>query len=660
MIRFRSSLSQRLSRVGLSPWMLLGAALILGLTLVGLSVRSNQRERAFMVHNLTDRAEALIWALEAGTRTGLRLNPGAVLGLRPLLSETARQPGILYMAVTDVSGAILAQSGDSSPIPGVPDDAVPEFAAPPMLVQPQDIPPLADVSDRPMWRVRNVDGKKVFEVFRVFAPLSRSHGQQHMGGGHGPHGMGMMGRMLGYASDVDGPAGPDVRDMFGNPPPPPSSRGGFGGRPGPEAPRQVVGVALVGFDARPFEDALARDARNNLLSAALAAALGLAGFVSLFWMHNTRRWRRILRDQQAMAAEVVANLPLGLVISDPDGRIAMINDTALGMFGKDRAEIFPSGATASRGNTDRPGRPARARRLRSLPGLEWEALAGKLAGGARILEQETTLAVPGIKPLTVSLGGAAMRNEDGAFLGNVFVLRDITEMKRLQADAQRNDRLAALGHLAAGVAHEIRNPLSTIKGVALYIAKRMPMGGREEEAAQRMIDEVERLDRVVSELLEFARPGSFETVQADLGEVIGRALRLAEADLKAKNIAVVFEMEPGFPLVRISTERLTQALLNLFLNAVQAMERGGTLRVVTRMSPDGMFSITVADTGPGIPAAIQASIFTPYFTTKSSGTGLGLAIVYQIAEGHGGRVSVGNAPGHGAEFTLTLPVNGKN
>ena len=90
------------------------------------------------------------------------------------------------------------------------------------------------------------------------------------------------------------------------------------------------------------------------------------------------------------------------------------------------------------------------------------------------------------------------------------------------------------------------------------------------------------------------------------------------------------------------------------------MDHGGTLRVSTRALPEGMFSITVADTGPGIPAEIQASIFTPYFTTKSSGTGLGLAIVYQIAEGHGGRVSVGNAPGHGAEFTLTLPVAGKS
>ena len=149
--RMSRRISRRLSGMGLSPWMLLGAALILGLTLVGLSVRSNQRERAFMVHNLTERAEALIWALEAGTRTGLRLSPGAVLGLRPLLAETARQPGILYMAVTDTNGAILAQSGDTLPPPGLSGDLMGDSGAPSIALQPQEIPPLGMVADRPMW-----------------------------------------------------------------------------------------------------------------------------------------------------------------------------------------------------------------------------------------------------------------------------------------------------------------------------------------------------------------------------------------------------------------------------------------------------------------------------------------------------------------------------
>lgn len=639
----RNALSRRLSSLGISPWMLAGAALILGLTLAGFSVRSNQRERAFMVHNLTDRAETLIWALEAGTRTGMRFSPDAVLGLRPLLTETARQPGILYMAVTDAEGGILAQSGEGAGSSAETAGSGQVFAALAPL-QAADIPPLAQATDKPQWRVRERGGRQVFEVFRTFAPLNR--GRRQRDGGHGQHGRGFMGGMM-HMMGFGGPAWPDDAP----------SRGGVAdGRAGPgDAPRQVVGVALVGFDAQPFEDALAQDARTNLLSAALAAALGLAGFVMLFWAHNNRRWRRILRDQQVMAAEVVASLPLGLLISDPAGRIAMINDAALDMFGRKRGDILPPGD----GGRAAPPHPGGGAALESLKGLAWEDLTRALNGGARLPEREITLAVPGGKPLAISLSAAGMRNEDGVFLGNVFVLRDITEMKRLQADAQRNDRLAALGHLAAGVAHEIRNPLSTIKGVALYIAKRMPQGGREEEAAQRMIDEVTRLDRVVSELLEFARPGNFATAPADLGEVIDRALRLAEADVQARNIAVIREVEPGFPPVRVSSERLTQALLNLFLNAVQAMEPGGTLRVSARLLPDNMFGISVADTGPGISPEVQAAIFTPYFTTKSSGTGLGLAIVYQIVEGHGGSISVGNAAGHGAEFTLTLPVDGK-
>lgn len=634
----------RLSRLGLSPWMLAGVACILILVMAGLSLRSNERERAFMVRNLTDRAEALIWALEAGTRTGMRMNAGVVLGLVPLLAETARQPGIVYMAVSDAEGRILAMSGAAD---GEGEDGA-LSSGPPADGDALALPPLSAVTDRPAWRMRErADGGRVFEVYRAFSPLGRAHGPHGM---HGMHGGMMRGRGMMPATP---PGMPENCPGMQVPSPDGARPGMMRGRgaSGPAA-RQAVGVALVAFDARPFEEALRQDARNNLLSAALAAALALAGFISLSWVQQYRRWRRMLRDERTIAASVIAGLPLGLVTSDPAGRIAVINDTALSMFRKRREDIAPA---AARGDGEAAGGAA----LRELAGLDWDRLVARLAGEGRLPEREVVLTVPGGRPLTVSLGAAAVRNEDGVFLGNVFVLRDITEMKRLQAEAQRNDRLAALGHLAAGVAHEIRNPLSTIKGVALYIARRMPAGGREEEAANRMIDEVDRLDRVVSSLLDFARPDDFPVASAQVGDVIDRALRLAEADLRAKNIIVIRDVPRDFPPVRVNAERLAQALLNLFLNAVQAMTPGGTLRVAARLADEDTFHLVVTDTGPGIAPELAASIFTPYFTTKPSGTGLGLAIVHRIAEGHGGRVSAGAGPEGGAEFTLVLPVRGR-
>lgn len=244
-------------------------------------------------------------------------------------------------------------------------------------------------------------------------------------------------------------------------------------------------------------------------------------------------------------------------------------------------------------------------------------------------------------------------NTDGQFLGHLFLLRDLGELRRLQEQVRRNERLTALGSLAAGVAHEIRNPLSSIKGFATYLSGKVQ--GQDQEAARAMVQETDRLNRVVTELLEFARPARMQRKDVDVNQLVERALRLIRADTEAKGIRVVFTPDKALPHALLDAERLTQALLNLFLNAVQAMDPGGVLHI-TAVLEQGRIALRIADTGCGMPEDLLPGIFNPYFTTKTSGTGLGLAIVHRIIEAHGGEVKVESRVGQGTVFTLLLPV----
>jgi two-component system sensor histidine kinase HydH len=258
------------------------------------------------------------------------------------------------------------------------------------------------------------------------------------------------------------------------------------------------------------------------------------------------------------------------------------------------------------------------------------------------------------KIVPISLSATRIVNEEGQFVGNVLILRDLGELRRLQAEIRRQEKLAALGGLAAGVAHEIRNPLSSIKGLATYFAGKFSDGSQERKLALVMTQETDRLNRVISELLEFARPTDIKPRPTNVNELLRHSMQLIAQDAAANQITLHQHFQNGLCPAHVDPDRLSQCLLNLYLNALQAMQAGGSLTVASETIDDEHVRIQVVDTGSGISAEDVDRIFDPYFTTKAKGTGLGLAIVHKIIEAHGGHIQVESTPGKGTRFGLTL------
>jgi len=240
------------------------------------------------------------------------------------------------------------------------------------------------------------------------------------------------------------------------------------------------------------------------------------------------------------------------------------------------------------------------------------------------------------------------------------LLRDITEIEHLKREMERKERLASIGSLAAGVAHEIRNPLSSIKGFATYFKERYRGVPEDQRIADIMVGEVERLNRVIGQLLEFARPLDLRIQASSLLDIVSRSLEMIEQQASEKNIRIDRSgLGDGPCPVDVDPDKIAQVLLNLYLNAMEAMQEGGTLAVKTRCDEKtARFAVDVVDTGHGIAQDDLAHIFDPYFTTKQSGTGLGLAIVHKIMEAHGGEIKVQSVPGTGTTVSLTMPSGG--
>ncbi len=553
----------------ISPWVILGTLVVLVPILTIMTIQGVARQKTYMSDLLREKGFAMIRSFEAGLRTGQGV-AGGPFYLQKFLMETARQPDIDYVVITDAAGTIIADSD-------------------PTVIGEQyglDLPLKKIAGEQaPAWRqfVRT-DGADTFEVYKSLS----------------------------------------VTDIHFH----------DGGKPGGEFKRPLV--LFIGLDTGPLAETKSADVRHTIWMSVFFLLIGCSGIISLILAQAYRSSESSLSRITILSDTIIGKMPMGMVFLDAQKKLTTINragEEILGLMLNDwRGRVL----------SDR------------LPPA-WREIILQLDRTGMAVNREMDFALESGRNISLDMVATTLTEEKGAFIGYLFLFRDMTEMIHLRKEMARTQRLASLGSLAAGIAHEIRNPLSSIKGFATYFREKYKDKPEDGEIADVLIGEVERLNRVIGQLLDFARPLTMRRQNSSLQAMIDHSLKMIEAQAAEKAIRIEKDFPELDPHAWIDEDKISQVLLNLYLNAFDAMASGGILKVALASSGNGMRLITVSDTGRGIHQKDLSHIYDPYFTTKSSGTGLGLAIVHRIIEAHNGHIRITSEEGKGTTVTILLP-----
>jgi two-component system, NtrC family, sensor histidine kinase HydH len=254
-------------------------------------------------------------------------------------------------------------------------------------------------------------------------------------------------------------------------------------------------------------------------------------------------------------------------------------------------------------------------------------------------------------------------NVKGEKIGRIVIFRDLTKVYRMQEEILRMDRLVSLGKLASGIAHELRNPLAGIKTTAQALGEELSENDPKREYLTRITKEIDRLNDLLKTFFSFAKPQNLNLVHCHIKEIVNEITPFLVKEIADQGIRFVEAYHPHLPKVRVDKNQIHQVILNLFLNAIQAMPNGGVLKIEAIPSASrslygfqqNFTRLIVSDTGKGIPPDLINKIFDPFFTTRPKGIGLGLSIAYQIVKKHGGMIKVESEWGQGTAFEFTLP-----
>ena len=380
----------------------------------------------------------------------------------------------------------------------------------------------------------------------------------------------------------------------------------------------------------------------RLLSNQLAAAL-----------NNARLYTQV-QDGKIYNDILVDNLASGVIAADNDGSITIFN--------REAQRIIRVEATAT---LNQP--------VSVLPIELSTVLNASLRQGYGVRDREIILRTPAGDETPVRVSSSVFYNHAGRILGAFLAMSDLTAVKRLEMQVRRTDRLASLGTLAAGMAHEIKNPLVSIKTFTQLLPERHEDSDFRQTFFSLVGDEVRRIDSIVNQLLRFSRPAKPHLIPTHLHEVLNNSLKLMSQQMRQRAIHLALTPQAPNDLIQADGDQLSQALINLFLNAIESMTQGGTLTVSTgpaspEFSPEWWggsndhrhVQVSIGDTGEGIKPEDLSHIFDPFFTTKSQGTGLGLSVAHGIIQEHGGAIDVKSEFGRGTTFSLIFPLLDKD
>ncbi|HEX3012302.1 MAG TPA: ATP-binding protein [Syntrophomonadaceae bacterium] len=347
-----------------------------------------------------------------------------------------------------------------------------------------------------------------------------------------------------------------------------------------------------------------------------------------------------LDDEQMMDSIATA-----VIVTDAEGYVYRFNKAAEQMFGLNKDEVLGT------------------KYYHNMAAVEENRIQRRfnhvLRTGDTFCGQDVSFSMRDGHQVILNPHVSVLRDKDGNHIGIIMLVEDVTEQRLMERVMQRKEKLTAVGELAVGIAHELRNPLSAIKGFARIIQNDLDPADANQEYLDIIIKEVDRLSRLSQELLNTARnPNSNPYYALQINEVVEQSVEDFKMEKYMPQAYVELRMEPDLPLVWGEAERLKHVMMNLLYNAYQALDNSGYIFVDTSREGDWV-RIRVSDTGSGIEPDKLERIFDPFFTTKLDGNGLGLALVHSIISQHYGYIEVKSTPGQGAMFIIRLPIREK-